>query len=159
MDDYRAFHVIAETFSSFTSRTNPQRRIIILLNDRSAHGSAESLPRLWNVDYQFLPLNTTCELQLFYAGVIAAVKMRYWVNQYDYALDSIDTRAAVIYKISTYCYAVDTRLLGLYKSSNCEELLASCRSIGASRDGLAGFYDRSSRDKWQHTNRSRFQWS
>ena len=81
-------------FSSFISRSNPQRRVILLLDNCSAHGSAESLPNLSNVDYQFLPPGRTSKLQPLDTGIIAALKVRYREKQYDHALDCIDAGAA-----------------------------------------------------------------
>ena len=86
-------------FSSFISRSNPQRRVILLLDNCSAHGSAESLPNLSNVDYQFLRPNTTSKLQPLDAGIIAALKTRYREKQYDHALDCIDAGAAEYTKL------------------------------------------------------------
>ena len=86
-------------FSSYISRYNPQRRVMLLLDNCSSHGSAESLPYLSNVDYQFLPPNTTSKLQPLDAGIIAALKSGYRERKYDHAVDCIDAGAAEIYKI------------------------------------------------------------
>ena len=85
-------------FSSFVPKSNPQKRMILLLGNCSAHGSTESLPNLCNADYQFLPTNTMSRLQPLDAGIIAALKARFREKQYDHEIDCIDAGAAEIYK-------------------------------------------------------------
>ena len=86
-------------FSSYITRTDPDRRVILLLDNCSAHGSEESLPPLDNVEGIYLPPNTTSKLQPLDAGIIASVKTRYRRYQYERALDCLDANESNIYKL------------------------------------------------------------
>lgn len=86
-------------FSSYITRSDPSRRVLLLLDNCSAHGTAESLPAVNNVEIMFLPPNTTSKLQPLDAGIIAATKTRYRKWQYERALDCIDAAVNNIYKV------------------------------------------------------------
>ena len=53
------------------------RRVALLIDNCSAHGSIETLPVLYNVDVIFLPPKTTSKLQPLDTGIIVALKLRY----------------------------------------------------------------------------------
>lgn len=86
-------------FSSFITRTNPNRKVALLLDNCSPHGSKDSLPPLDNVEVYFLPPNTTSKIQPMDAGIIAAVKVKYRNVQYSHALDRADADVGKIYKV------------------------------------------------------------
>lgn len=76
------------------------RKILLLLDNCSAHGSVETAPDLQNVELYFLPPNTTSKIQPCDAGIIATLKMRYRNYQMDRALDMAeDENIANIYKV------------------------------------------------------------
>lgn len=86
-------------FSSYISRTGPERKVLLLIDNCSAHGSEQSLPAVDNVDVVFLPPNTTSKLQPLDAGIIAALKTRYRKWQYERALDCVDASVENIYHV------------------------------------------------------------
>lgn len=55
----------------------PGRKILLLLDNCSAHGKKEEMPPLHNVRVEFLPPNTTSMVQPMDAGIIAWVKAKY----------------------------------------------------------------------------------
>ena len=65
-----------QVFDVYISQT-PGRRVILLLDNCTAHGQPEILVTLQNVHVIFLPKNTTSRLQPMDAGIIASVKRRY----------------------------------------------------------------------------------
>lgn len=67
--------------SGYVTSSDITRKVLLLLDNCSAHGSAQSLPFLDNVEVLFLPPNTTSRLQPLYAGIIAAIKARYRKSQ------------------------------------------------------------------------------
>ena len=70
------FHGWLQRLDQYIGRT-PGRKILLLLDDCSAHGKKESLPELQNVHVEFLPPNTTSKVQPLDAGIIAWVKKMY----------------------------------------------------------------------------------
>lgn len=92
------FHEWLKRFSIFISKT-PGRKGALLLDNCSTHGSAESLPKLSNVEIIFLPPNTTSKVQPLDAGVIDAMNVKYRLMQLERALDLVDENAADIYKV------------------------------------------------------------
>lgn len=86
-------------FSSYITRINHDRRVLVLIDNCSAHGSEESLPPLDNVEVRFLPPNTTSRLQPLDAGIIASVKPRYRKYLYEKALDCLDASVSIIYQL------------------------------------------------------------
>ena len=60
-------------FDNYIGST-PERRVALVLDNCSAHGSAEFAPNLQNVQIIFLSKNTTSVLQPLDAGVIASLK-------------------------------------------------------------------------------------
>lgn len=57
------------------------------MDNCSAHGQQYSLPKLQNVEFIFLPPNTTSKVQPMDAGIIRAMKLRYRKLQLERALD------------------------------------------------------------------------
>lgn len=79
-------------FSAYIRRT-PDRKVISLIENCSAHGYCATLPELCNVGTEFLPRNTTYKLQPLDAGIIASLKLRYRRLQMETALDVVDENA------------------------------------------------------------------
>lgn len=75
------------------------RKVILLLDDCSAHGRMETIPEMDNVRVMFLPPNTTSKVQPMDAGIIAAMKMKYRRYQMERALDMSETNVRDIYKL------------------------------------------------------------
>ena len=86
-------------FSSYITRTDPDRRVLQLLDNCSAHESEESLPSLDIVEVIYLPPNTTSKPQPLDAGIIASAKTRYSRYQYERDLDCLDASESNIYKV------------------------------------------------------------
>lgn len=84
---------------SHISRTNPSRKVLLLLHSCSAHGTEESLSLVHNVDIVFSPPNTTSKLQLLDTGIFAVLNARYRKWQYKRAPDCIDAKVGNIYKL------------------------------------------------------------
>jgi len=53
------------------------RKILLLIDNCSAHGKKETMPALRNVRVEFLPPNATSKVQTLDAGIIAWVKAKY----------------------------------------------------------------------------------
>ena len=62
---------------NFLFGTAPGRKVVLLLDNCSAHGTVANLPSFSNVRIIFLPPNTTCKIQPMDAGIIATMKKRY----------------------------------------------------------------------------------
>lgn len=75
-------------FSDFIANS-PGRKVVLLIDNASSHGTAEMHSSFQNVKVVFLPPNTTSMLQPLDAGIIAAIKRRYRSLQCEGALDSI----------------------------------------------------------------------
>lgn len=54
------------------------RKVLLLIDNFSAHGTPETMPTLQNVRVKFLPPNTTSKVQPVDAGIIAWLKAKYW---------------------------------------------------------------------------------
>lgn len=85
-------------FDARIGRT-PGRHVALLIDSCSAHGTAETVPSLDNIDIIFMPPNTTTNEQPCNAGIISTVKIRYRSFQLDRALDLVDESARDIYKV------------------------------------------------------------
>ena len=86
-------------FSSCITRTDPDCRVLLMLDNCSAHGSEESLPSMDNVEVIYLPPNTTSKLQPLDSGITASVKTKYRMYQYERALDCFDASESNISKL------------------------------------------------------------
>lgn len=75
------------------------RKILLLIDNCSAHGTADSLPPLRNVRVQFLPPNTTSRVQPLDAGIIAWVKAKYKRRLLFRVFDNIDMGKKSIYNV------------------------------------------------------------
>ena len=76
-------------FDNYIGST-PGRRVALVLDNCSAHGSAEFAPNLQNVQIIFLPKNTSSVLQPLDAGVIASLKKRYKKWKVSRAVDLLE---------------------------------------------------------------------
>lgn len=70
------FFAWLKRFDEYVAR-KPGRKILLLLDNCSAHGKEEDMPPLQNIRVIFLPPNTTSKIQPLDAGIIAWVKRRY----------------------------------------------------------------------------------
>lgn len=77
----------------------PNRKVVLLLDNCSAHGRMESLPEMENVRVVFLPPNTTSKVQPMDAGIIASMKVKYRRYQMDRALGLSEEHIRDIYKL------------------------------------------------------------
>lgn len=68
-----------------------ERKILLLLDSFSGHGSPERLPKLPPVEVKFLPVNTTSCLQPLDAGIMSSLKRRYCTLEDNRVLDAIDS--------------------------------------------------------------------
>ena len=75
-----------ERFNAYIARTF-SRKVALLIDNCSAHGTLENLPSLSNVEVIFLPPNTTSKLQPLDAGIIASLKLRYRKKQMEHAVE------------------------------------------------------------------------
>lgn len=65
-----------ERFDRYISREKG-RKVLLLIDNCSAHGNERTLPSLENVRVDFLPPNTTSKIQPLDAGIIAWVKTKF----------------------------------------------------------------------------------
>lgn len=75
------------------------RKILLLVDNCSAHGKHNTLPELSNVRVEFLPPNTTSKVQPLDAGIIAWVKNRYRRRLLMRVFDNIDMGRKSIYNV------------------------------------------------------------
>lgn len=75
------------------------RKILLLIDNCSAHGKQETLPVLQNVRVEYLPPNTTSKVQPLDAGVIAWVKRKYKRRLLLRVFDNIDMGRKSIYNV------------------------------------------------------------
>ena len=93
----------AKLFFSWLQRFNAyiyrdfNRKVILLVDNCAANGSADTLPILSNVIVKFLVPNTTSKVQPCYAGIIAAMKVRYRMFQMERAIDLTETNTKQIF--------------------------------------------------------------
>lgn len=87
-----------ERFNAYVSMTSG-RRVLLLLDNCSAHGGPDVHPVLSNVELFFLPPNTTSHIQPMDAGIIAAVKAKFRRRLLFRTFDNIDTAAKAIYNL------------------------------------------------------------
>lgn len=73
VDDYRSAFQWLKRFNAVIPST-PGRKVGLLFDICSAHGTASNLPSLSNVEMIFLPPNTTSNIQPMDAGIIAAME-------------------------------------------------------------------------------------
>lgn len=62
------------------------RKILLVMDNCSAHGTNETLPILSNVEVLFCPPNTTSGLQSLDAGIIEKMKVKYRKRQTEHAV-------------------------------------------------------------------------
>lgn len=67
--------IFYEWLKWFDGRIN--RKVLLILDNCSAHGKAESLPPLTNTEVLYLPPNMTSKIQPMDAGIIRSFKARY----------------------------------------------------------------------------------
>lgn len=77
----------------------PSRKVALLVDNCSAHGTSENLSASQQVTVVFLPPNTTSQIQPRDAGIIAAMKVQYRKIQMERALDLIDCNVKDVYKV------------------------------------------------------------
>ena len=82
----------------YIART-PGRKVVLLIDNCSAHGTIENMPELTNMLVLFLPLNCTSKIQPMNAGIIASLKVHYRRLQMEHALYKIDAEVKNIYKV------------------------------------------------------------
>lgn len=75
------------------------RKVALILDNCSAHGTMEKLPYFANVTVIFLPPNSTSKVQPMDAGIIAAMKVKYRRYQMERALDLAEEDVLNIYKV------------------------------------------------------------
>lgn len=85
-------------FDQYVAR-KPGRKILLLLDNCSAHGKAEDLPPLHNIRVIFLPPNTTSKVQPLDAGIIAWVKRRYRRRLLFRVFENIESGKNSIYNV------------------------------------------------------------
>lgn len=70
------FFAKLDRFDSYMRNTPAQKRLL-LVNNCSAHGEKDALPRLDNLRVEFLPLNSTSKVPPLDANIIALVKSKF----------------------------------------------------------------------------------
>lgn len=78
----------------YISRT-PGRKILLLVDNFTAHGKKEEMPPLDNVRAEFLLQKTTSKLQSLYAGIIAWLKEKYNRRLLFRVLENVDVRKSL----------------------------------------------------------------
>ena len=79
--------------------SSPGRKVLLLIDNCSAHGTAEMFPEMPNLRIVYLPPDCTSRVQPMDAGVIAALKLRYKKLHMDRALDNLEADVKKIYKV------------------------------------------------------------
>eukprot|EP00171_Calliarthron_tuberculosum_P004123 IDg4123t1 len=89
-------------FDNFIDR-KPGRKVLLMIDNCSAHGKRETLPPLRNVRVDFLPPNTTSKVQPLDAGIIAWIKAKYKRRLLLRVFDNIDMGRKSIYNVDILC--------------------------------------------------------
>lgn len=85
-------------FDQYVAR-KPGRKILLLLDNCSAHGTIDNMPDLLNIRILFLPPNTTSKIQPLDAGIIAWVKRRYRRRLLFRVFENIESSKKSIYNV------------------------------------------------------------
>lgn len=84
---------------SIHTMENHERKAALLVDNWSAHGTADTLIDLNNVEMLFFLLETAPKIQPIDVAVIASIKFRYTVAQMKRGIDLAHKTLSVIYKI------------------------------------------------------------
>lgn len=84
----------------FHIQKQPNRHVLLLMENCSAYGSNKSLSELQRVKIKSLPPNITSRLQHLDAGITAAMKVCYRHYHMEYAVDVADIGAKELYKVN-----------------------------------------------------------
>lgn len=101
------------------------RKILLLIDNCSAHGKPEAIWDLSNVEMVFVLPNITSRLLICDTGIITSTKVRYWCFQLEREVDLADHNVTVIYKIDV-----------LTSMSGRRCLLLSLQTVGVKMDCL-----------------------
>lgn len=80
-------------------RTLPDRRVVLLLYNRSSHGTTNIFPALTHTQVVHFPRNTTSKVHPFDSGIITAAKVQYLFYQMEKAHNLQDASISKIYKL------------------------------------------------------------
>lgn len=75
------------------------RKILFLIDNCSAHGTLDNMPKNENIEVHFLPPNGTSRIQPLDGGIIAFVEAAYRTRIFHPILDNMDTGAKSIYNV------------------------------------------------------------
>lgn len=89
-------------FDNFIGQTEG-RKVLLLIDNCSAHGKDGTLPPLRHVRVEFLPPNATSKVQPLDAGIIAWVKGKYKRRLLFRVFDNIDMGSKSIYNVDILC--------------------------------------------------------
>lgn len=84
-------------FNHHVAKSDPNCKVLLLIDNCPAHGKSPSLPVLSNVEITFLPPRTTSKIQPMDVGIIAAYKMRYKQKQVMHAVNLLEAQASNFY--------------------------------------------------------------
>lgn len=88
-------------FESHIASTHPTRKVVLLLENCTVHGTVETLPQMDHVRVFFLP-NERIPKRFPLHGIIYALKARYRRRQYLMALDNVDAGRQNIYNVDLF---------------------------------------------------------
>ncbi len=88
--------------------STPGRKVLLFIDNASAHGTIDNLPTLNHIHIEFLPKRTTSILQPLDLGVIACLKSRYKRKVAQRAVDLIEDGH------SEMLYRIDLKLAGIW---------------------------------------------
>ena len=80
-------------------RGTVKEKVLLLIDNCSAHRRIDTLPELDHVEVVFLSPNTTSKLQPLDAGIIASLKANYRRRQLERAVDLIDINIKDLYSV------------------------------------------------------------
>lgn len=75
------------------------QKVLLLMDNCSAHGNVDTLSNLTHVNVGLLLPNTTSKLQPLDVGIIAAIKLQYRRRQMKHAANFLEVDKRDIYKI------------------------------------------------------------
>lgn len=85
-------------FQTYVAKS-PDRKVLLLIDNCSAHGKKEALPCLPNIRVEYFPPNCTSIIQPMDAGIIAALKLRYKRRHMERALENMEVQTKHVYKV------------------------------------------------------------
>ncbi|PXF45462.1 CENP-B-like [Gracilariopsis chorda] len=89
------------SFDAYIGR-NRDRKVLLVLDSCSAHGTSETVPALKNTELLFLPQGSIAKTLPMECGIISTMKLRFKRQQLFSVLDRVDESAADVFHVNPH---------------------------------------------------------